>query len=66
MKNKKLIGEILFLLLVFGVTVYMVLRGEDLHQTLSVIAQVRKLWLMMSCQDSAWEIYQDMGTMCMQ
>lgn len=45
MKNKKLIGEILFLLLVFGVTVYMVFRGEDLHQTLSVIAQVRKLWL---------------------
>ena len=38
MKNKKLIGEILFLLLVFGVTVYMVFRGEDLHQTLSVIA----------------------------
>lgn len=45
MKNKKLIGEILFLLLVFGVTVYMVFRGEDLHQTLAVIAQVRKLWL---------------------
>ena len=42
MKNKKLIGEILFLLLVFGVTVYMVFRGEDLHQTLAVIAQVRK------------------------
>ena len=45
MKNKKLIGEILFLLLVFGVTVYMVFRGEDLHQTLAIIAQVRKLWL---------------------
>lgn len=45
MKNKKLIGEILFLLLVFGVTVYMVFRGEDLHQTLAVITQVRKLWL---------------------
>lgn len=45
MKNKKLIGEILFLLLVFGVTVYMVFRGEDLHQTLAIIAQVRKPWL---------------------
>ena len=46
MKNKKLIGEILFLLLVFGATVYMVFRGEDLKQTLAVIAQVRKLWLL--------------------
>ena len=46
MKNKKLIGEILFLLLVFGATVYMVFRGEDLKQTLAVIAQLRKLWLL--------------------
>lgn len=45
MKNKKLIWEILFLLLVFGITVYMVFRGEDLKQTLAVIGQVRKIYL---------------------
>ena len=45
MKNKKRIWEILFLLLVFGSTVYMVFHGEDLERTLEIIARVRKEYL---------------------
>ena len=38
MKNKKtLIWEILFLVLVFGATVYGVFRGEDLTQVLHIL-----------------------------
>ncbi len=46
MNNKKtLIWEILFLILVFGVTVYGVFRGEDLKLNLQIIQKVQKAYL---------------------
>ena len=47
MKNKKtLIWEILFLVLVFGATVYGVFRGEDLTQVLHILRQVNAVYLL--------------------
>ena len=57
MKNKKLIGEILFLLLVFGATVYMVFRGEDLKRITLLSPDSRRrlasrIAAAMACDDS--------------
>ena len=40
MKGKKAIGNLLFLLVVFGLTVYGVFRGQDLGELLAVIRTV--------------------------
>lgn len=46
MKNKKtLIWEILFLVLVFGATVYGVFRGEDLERIEEIIERTQKIYL---------------------
>lgn len=46
MRNKKtLIWEVLFLVIVFGITLYAVFRGEDLGQTLQIIKQVDTVYL---------------------
>lgn len=44
-KKKTLIWEVLFLLLVFAVTVYGVFRGQDLGENLRILRQVDKAWL---------------------
>lgn len=45
MKGKKAIGNLLFLLIVFGLTVYGVFRGQDLGELLAVIRTVDIRWL---------------------
>lgn len=45
MKGKKAIGNLLFLLVVFGLTVYGVFRGQDLGELLAVIRTVDIRWL---------------------
>lgn len=45
MKGKKAAGNLLFLLVVFGLTVYGVLRGQDPGELLAVIRTVKEEWL---------------------
>ena len=43
--KKKAVFNILFLLLVFGLTVYGVFRGEDLESMMHSIRQAQRQWL---------------------